>query len=106
MIVDEEELKQFEQHQLTMNSRMTRDYWANENNRDFKALNDENDERNSFINDDRNFSINDVRNFLTNAHAFAVAELISSSRFQKFRKFKELTYQATKQNNLKEFEHD
>ena len=94
-MIDEEELEQFEQYQSTMNSRMTRDYRTNENNRDFEASNN-----------DENFSTNDVRNFSTNASASAAAEMISSSKFQKFRRFEELTHQATEQNNLEEFEHD
>ena len=74
---------------------MIRDYRMNENNRVFKASNDE-----------ENFSINDDKHFSINASAFAVAELILSLRFQKFKRFEESTYQATEQNNLEDFEHD
>ena len=68
----------------------------NKNNQIFEALNDKNNERKFSINDDRRFFINDVKIFFTNAHALAVARLISLFKFQKFRKFEKLTHQTTK----------
>ena len=76
-----------------MKSRMTRDYWINENKWVFKASND-----------DKNFSTNDDRNFSINAQALAVAELTSSSKSHKFERFEDSIHWQTKQNNLEEFD--
>ena len=88
---NEEELKVFEWNHSSMNSRKTRDYRINENNRDFEALNDEK---------------NDDENFITNASALAAAELTPSSRLQKFERLEDSIHQQTKQSNFKEFEND
>ena len=53
---DKEELEVFERNQSFMKSRMTRDYWMNENNRNFEASNDD-------------------RNFITNASASTAADV-------------------------------
>ena len=74
-----------------MRSRRTRDFRMNDNNRDFEALND---------------GRNDDRNFITNASALAAAELISSSKFQTYKKIEESIYQQTEQNDLEKFDHD